>query len=331
MKLTVAEIARLVDGVVKGDPETIIAGVAGLEEATPNDITFLANPKYSSLLSTTKAGAVIVKGGSNIAGKTTIEVKKPALAFTRVLELAAQDKRLLPEHGIHPTAAVSPKARLGSNVSIGAFTVIEDGAQVGNNTVLYPQCYVGYDAKLGHECLIYPQVVIREKVVIGNRCIIHSGTVIGADGFGFIVDGNCHRKIPQLGTVIIGDDVEAGANVTIDRATTGATIVGSGTKIDNLVQVAHNVRIGANSIIVAQAGIAGSVQIGEWVTIGGQAAIIGHLEIGDKAIVAGRSGVTKNVPANMVVSGYPARPHREELKIEALIRKLPELLKERKK
>ncbi|MDI6642137.1 MAG: UDP-3-O-(3-hydroxymyristoyl)glucosamine N-acyltransferase, partial [Elusimicrobiota bacterium] len=231
------------------------------------------------------------------------------------------------EIGIHQTAIISKSAKLGENVTIGPYTIIEADVSVGENTVISANCYIGRNSTIGKKCFIYPQVVIRENVTIGNEVIIHSGTVIGSDGFGYFkMQENTHMlthiKIPQIGTVEIEDNVEIGACVTIDRATTGKTVIGSGTKIDNLVQIGHNVKIGKNCIIVSQAGIAGSVKIGNNVTIAGQAGIKDHIIIGDGAVVAAQSGVIGDVKHGEIVSGYPARPHKEALKVQAFINKL---------
>jgi UDP-3-O-[3-hydroxymyristoyl] glucosamine N-acyltransferase (EC 2.3.1.-) len=228
--------------------------------------------------------------------------------------------------GIHKTAIIAKSVKLGKGVAVGPFCVIEEGAQIGDRSVIYASCYIGYKTKIGKDCLIYPKISIRDKITIGDRVIIHGGTVIGSDGFGFATVKGLHHKIPQIGTVVIEDDVEIGANVTIDRARFDKTIIGRGTKIDNLVQIAHNVVVGENSIIVAQAGISGSTVIGNNVTLAGQAGLVGHITIGDGAIVAAQAGVTKSVPPNTMVSGYPAREHESARKVIACVQRLPELV-----
>jgi UDP-3-O-[3-hydroxymyristoyl] glucosamine N-acyltransferase len=248
------------------------------------------------------------------------------LAFAKVVNLFSKEAQKHPT-GIHKHALVSSKAKVGKNVAIGAFAIIEDGANIGDNTIIYGGCYVGHGTKIGKDCLIYPQVCIRERLEIGNRVIIHSGTVIGSDGFGFANVRGVQHKIPQIGTVLIEDDVEIGANVTIDRARFDKTIIGKGTKIDNLVQIAHNVIAGENCIIVAQAGVSGSTVLGKNVTLAGQAGLVGHITVGDNAIVAAQGGVTKSVPANTMVSGYPAKPHDVAKKINACVQNLPNLYK----
>ena len=261
---------------------------------------------------------------------THVEKKGKSNSYTKLLNSIAIEKEKHPS-GISKNSAVSASAVINKNISIGDFSVISENAEIGSNTIIYPNCYIGRNVKIGEHCLIYPNVTIREDIIVGNNVIIHSGTVIGSDGFGYVPENNTLKKIPQIGIVEIGDNVEIGANVTIDRATTGKTLIGKGTKIDNLVQIAHNVQIGENSIIVAQVGISGSTKIGNGVTIAGQAGLIGHVTIGDGAIVAAQAGVIGDVPPKETVSGYPARPHKQAMKLYALIQKLPELFEELKK
>lgn len=324
MRKTLKEIARLIDGEVAGDENVVITGVCGIKEAEPGDITFLANPKYLSLLETTLASAIITSKDIKTANKPIIRTENPSLAFAKMVSLVEPQDVSHPK-GIHPTAIIAKDAALGKNVAVGPYAVIENNASLGDNVIIYAGCYIGYHTKIGRNTLIYPNVSIRERVLIGERVIIHSGTVIGSDGFGFVTLDGAHHKIPQIGTVVIEDDVEIGANVTIDRARFDKTVIGKGTKIDNLVQIAHNVVIGENSIIVAQAGISGSTVIGKGVTLAGQAGLVGHITIGDGAVVAAQAGVTKSVPANTLVSGYPAKPHNIARRVNACIQNLPRL------
>jgi UDP-3-O-[3-hydroxymyristoyl] glucosamine N-acyltransferase len=229
--------------------------------------------------------------------------------------------------GIHPTAVIGKEVILGKDVAVEPYVVIDDHAVIEDSTIIYMGVYVGHHTRIGKDCLIYPHVTIRERVTVGDRVIIHSGSVIGSDGFGFSTVKGAHHKIPQIGTVIIEDDVEIGANVTIDRARFDKTWIKKGTKIDNLVQIAHNVIIGENSVIVSQTGISGSTEIGNNVTLAGQSGIVGHITIGDNAVIAAQSGVTKSVPANTCVSGYPAKPHSKAKRINACLQRLPELFK----
>lgn len=327
MKKTLKEIADLVGGEVVGDEKITIKGVAGIKEAQKGEITFVANSRYLSLLKTTQASAIIVSSQvKKSTDKPLIVTENPYIAFTKVMELLVSSDIPLPR-GIHPQASIGKNVKLGKDVSIQAFTVVEDYAQIGDKTVLYSNVYVGTYTRIGRDSIIYPNVVIKEKNTIGSRVIIHSGTVIGSDGFGFAPMKGVHHKIPQLGTVIIGDDVEIGANVCVDRATIGKTHIKKGTKIDNLVQIAHNVEIGENSIIVAQAGISGSTTLGKNVTVAGQSGMVGHIHIGDNAVIAAKSAATKDIPANLCVSGFPAQEHQQEKKIKALVQRLPKLYK----
>jgi len=318
LRKTLKEIAEFVGGEVVGDAGTVITGVSGIKEAQGGDITFVANPRYLPLLEKTRASAAVVSYEVEAAACALIRAENPSLAFAKIVSLAAPGE---PAHfkGVHPTAVLGKSVSLGKNVSLGAYVVIEDNVKIGDNSVIYPGSFIGHHAEIGSNGLIYPNVSIRERVIIGDRVIVHSGTVIGSDGFGFVSIKGLHQKIPQIGTVQIGDDVEIGANVTIDRARFDKTVISSGTKIDNLVQIAHNVVIGENSIVVAQAGISGSTRIGKAVTIAGQAGLVGHIEIGDGAVLAAQAGVTKSVPPNTMVSGYPARQHEQAKKVNACV------------
>lgn len=331
MKATLGEIAKLIDGDVVGDSTVVITGVSGIKEAREGDITFLANSRYAPLIEQTRASAIItsrefspVPALRKDRHKPIIRTENPSLAFAKVVSYASPSDIQHPQ-GIHPTAVIGRGVSLGKDVALGAYVVVEDETIIGDAAIIYPGCFIGHHSSIGKDCLIYSHVSLREKTHIGDRVIIHSGTVIGSDGFGFVEVEGMHQKIPQLGTVEIQDDCEIGANVTIDRARFDKTIIGRGTKIDNLVQIAHNVVIGENSIIVAQAGISGSTIIGKNVTLAGQAGLVGHISVGDGAIVAAQAGVTKSVAAHTVVSGYPARPHNEAKRINACIQKLPEL------
>lgn len=324
MRKTLKEIAALIDGEVVGDAGTVITGVAGIKEASAGDITFVANAKYIPLIRETGASAIITSRDITSSPKPIIRTDNPSLAFTKVVSLILPEEIKHPK-GIHPTALLGKGVSLGKDVSLGAYAVVADNVSIGDNSIIYAGTFIGHDTKIGSGCLIYANVSIREKVSIGNRVIINSGTVIGSDGFGYVNVEGRHQRIPQTGTVVIEDDVDIGANVTIDRARFDKTLIGEGTKIDNLVQIAHNVIIGKNCIIVAQAGISGSTVIGNNVTLAGQAGISGHLKIGDGAIVAAQGGVTKSVAPNTIVSGYPAKPHDIARKVNACVQNLPRL------
>lgn len=321
MKLS--EIAVLLDGVLEGNDADVI-GIAGTEEADAGYITFMEQEKHRKNAESSRAKAVIIpEKAAGIDGKSVIRVKNPRLGFAKLLTFFHPAK--IKFNTIHPTAIIGENVRLGENVGIGAYAVIENNCTIGNNVQIYPHTYIAEGCTIGDDTIIKSSVSLMDDTVIGNRTIIHSGAVIGTDGFGFVRDGATQYKIPQIGHVEIGDDVEIGANATIDRATTGKTIIGSGTKIDNLVQIGHNTVLGKDCTIVSQSGVAGSTKIGDRVILAAQSGVRDHTEIGSDSIIAGRSGVTKPVKKGTIVSGFPARDHREELKIEAIIAKLPEL------
>lgn len=327
---TLAELAEELGGVVVGDPATVVKGVAGIREAQPGDITFIANSRYDAYLHETKASAVICSRDTRESSVPLLQVDNPYLAFQKVVK-HFRPELYKPMAGVHPTAVVSPAASIGQNASIGAHCVVEAGAKIGANTVVMPGCYVGVQATIGADCHIYPRVTIREECVLGDRCIVHPGAVIGADGFGFAFDAGRYHKVPQVGTVVIGDDVEIGANATIDRATTHATRIGNGTKIDNLVQIGHNVVTGEHCIVVAQVGISGSTELEDYVTIGGQAGIVGHVRLGKGSMIGAQSGVTKSVSPNAKVSGYPAIALNLWRRMNAYFQRLPQLFDRTKK
>jgi UDP-3-O-[3-hydroxymyristoyl] glucosamine N-acyltransferase len=321
---TLAELATELGGHVIGDDSVEIRGVAGIREALPGDVTFLANSRYESYLAETRASAVICDRAPRHATVPLLQVDHPYLAFQKAVRLF-RPELYQPLPGVHPTAVVSPAAKIGEGASIGPHCTVEPGATIGAKTVLMSGCYVGVQASIGDGCLLYPRVVLREECVLGHRCIVHAGAVIGADGFGFAFDAGRYHKVPQVGNVVVGDDVEIGANTTIDRATTDSTRVGDGTKIDNLVQIGHNVIIGRHCIIVAQVGISGSTELEDYVTIGGQSGIIGHVKLGKGMQVGAQSGVSKSWPAGTTVFGTPAAPLTLFKRINAYLQRLPQL------
>ena len=330
MGITVSEIAKEIGATVIGDGSVIIEDISPINDSAPGHITFVSNKKYAKYLSVTKASAVIISGDFDVKAikdKALLQVNNPYFAFSRVVKLLYPEKLLI-EKGIHESAIIGKDTKMGKDVSLGAKVVIGRGCTVGDRTVLMPGVVVGDEAKIGNECRIYANVSIREKVVIGNRVIIHDGTVVGSDGFGFALDQGKYHKIPQIGTVVIEDDVEIGANTTIDRAALGQTVIARGTKIDNLIQIAHNCRIGEDCVIAAQAGISGSTTIGNRVQIGGQAGFAGHLKVDDNAIIAAQSGVSKSIERGKYVFGTPANDYREEFRIHGARRRLPKLLKD---
>ena len=328
-KTSLAVLADLVGGCVSGDPSTAISGVAPLDVAGPEQISFLANPKFQSKLADSQAAAIIVH--SSLKGRMQtplLLVANPYLAFAKILTFFE-----VPPHvgqGIMAGAHVHPDARIGTNVTIEPGCVVCAGATVGDGSHLHPNVVIGADAVIGNDCLLYANVTVREKCVLGNRVILQPGAVIGADGFGFAPDGQGYYKIPQVGHVVIEDDVEIGACSCIDRGTLGITRIARGVKIDNLVQIAHNVHLGEHTVMAAQVGIAGSTVIGKHCTLGGQAAVAGHVKVGDNVTLAGRGGIANNVDGNQSLAGLPAMPHREWLKATMTMTHLPEMRRELK-
>lgn len=327
MGRTTGEMARQVGAVLEGDGALDIKGIAGLKEAQPGDLTFLANPRYAKLVSETRATAVLLPMDwqKPCGAPVRLRVKDPDRAFAQLAVFFAPPPVPIAP-GVHPTAVVAADARLGEGVSVGPCAVIQPGAEIGEGTILHAGCYIGHGVKIGRQGLLYPHVSIREYCRIGDRVILHNGVVIGSDGFGYTVDEKGVRtKIPQQGIVVIGNDVEIGANTAVDRARFGQTRIGNGVKIDNLVQVAHNVVIGDHSVVVGQVGIAGSTEIGRYVILGGQVGLVGHVHVGDGVMVGAQSCVMKDVPPRTMVSGYPAMPHNESKKLHAHLARLPEL------
>ena len=323
MTLTLEQIAKLFDGKLEGDPEAKITGAASLAEATVHEVSFFNNPRYLAQLRKTRAAAVIVpRDFSEQIEAAVILTPDPAKAFEQVVtKFAPPPIEFAP--GIHPSAVIHPRAKLGDHISIQPLVVIEAGARIGSRTVIGAGSYIGHDVVIGDGCMIYPRVTIRERCRLGARVILHSGAVIGADGFGFEMTAEGQQKVPQIGIVQIDDDVEIGANTTIDRARFGRTWIQAGAKIDNLVQVAHNVVIGKDTVIAAQTGIAGSVRIGKRVMIGGQAGIIGHIEIADGTMIGAQTGVSKNLNGG-VWWATPSVPLKEAKVQLAWVRRLGE-------
>lgn len=327
MEIKVSEVAQLVGGVVQGNSSIAIHGVNGLLEAGPGELTFARSPRYFAELRESGASAALVPfPAPPDAPMTTICVEQPDVAFLIVLQRFASEVTH-PVAGIHPTACISADARLGDSVAAGAHACVEPGAEIGDRVVLYPGVYVGARCRIGADTVLYPNVVLREDTEVGARCIVHAGACIGSDGFGFADFGGRWCKIPQIGKVIIGDDVEIGSNTTVDRATFGITRIGSGTKIDNLVQIGHNVQLGEHCAIAGKAGMAGSARIGSHVRIGADAGIAGHITIGDGATVGARAGVTRSVEANKIVSGFPAIDHALQRRVMVAQQKAPEMLR----
>jgi UDP-3-O-[3-hydroxymyristoyl] glucosamine N-acyltransferase len=324
MVIRLDEIAKAVNGVVIGDSSTEIFDVSKIEEAVSGTITFIANDRYMKYLSGTGASAVIVSRSITSANTNLVQVDDPYRAFREVI-LLLHPVSVISENFIHPTALIANTVHITPPVYIGAFSCIEENVQIGKYTFIGAQAYIGRNVSIGENVYIHPKVAILADCSIGNRVIIHSGAVIGSDGFGYVKENGKYLKIPQLGSVVIDDDAEIGANTTIDRATVGKTYVGKGCKLDNLVQIAHNVIIGEDTAIAAQTGISGSTKIRPRVTMGGQAGIAGHIEVGENSIIGAQSGVTKSLPKDSFCFGTPARDHLKTKIIEALLHRLPEL------
>jgi UDP-3-O-[3-hydroxymyristoyl] glucosamine N-acyltransferase len=307
--MTLLEIAEMVQGELSSSTSTQkINGIASLRDAKEGDLAFYGAPRYLSELRETKATAVLVpRNFDQEVSCTVIRVENPSAAFDRVIALLAPAPTPVAV-GIHPQAVVSPQAVLGKNVSLGPCVVIEEGAVIGDDTAIGAHCFIGAHTKIGKNCLFYQHVTIRERCIVGNNVILQPGVVLGSCGFGYVSSAAGHKKIPQTGIVEIEDDVEIGANTTIDRARFGRTLIGHGTKIDNLVQIAHNVVLGAHNMICSQVGISGSTRTGVGVTLAGQVGLSGHIEIGDRAIIGAQSGLSKNVPPGAIVIGSPAKP-----------------------
>lgn len=322
------DLATRIDCRLEGDGNVDITRLAGIEQAGPGDLTFVANSKYLSLTATTRASAVILGRDAVVEGArfTILRSSNPYLSFARALELFVDTPP--PRQGIDPLAVVSPEAVLGPAASVGPFAVIGEGARIGARAVIYPHVVVGPGAVIGDDCVLHARVSIRERVRLGHRVIVLDGAVVGSDGFGFArqPDGE-HLKIPQTADVVIEDDVEIGANSTIDRPAVGETRVRAGTKIDNLVHIAHGVQVGRRNLLAAQVGIAGSTVVEDDVMMGGQVGITGHVHIGKGAMFSAKTGVTGNVEAGVLMSGYPSLPNNEWRKTQVLVRHLPEMKK----
>lgn len=325
MQYTVAEIAKLINGTVEGNSSKIILGVASLQEAGAEQITF-AIPPYLEQLHLVQAGAVVIPKDAVAQSEIPlIRVENPRVAFALLSELFNPGP--VREKGIHSMAFVDSTAQVDPTASIMPFAYIGSKAKIGAGTILYPHTYVGDEVEIGTNCILYSNSVVREKCSLGDRVILQPGAVLGADGFGFVLENGAHKKVPQVGRVVVGDDVEIGANSTVDRGTLGDTVIGAGTKLDNLVHLGHNVQTGSHCLFVAFTGISGSTKIGDYCTFGGQSATIGHITIGDHCMFGGRSGITNHVPSDSIMSGFPLQPHREWLRKEGVVLRLPELLK----
>lgn len=327
MEFSADLIAQQVGGTVEGDGAVTVSNFSKIEEAKPGDITFLANPKYTHFIYSTNASIVLVRKDfvpERPVTATLVKVDDPYATLSALLTMVAKFMFVMPV-GVEQPCHIAEGVNIDEDSYVGAFAYIGEGASIGKAVKIFPQTYIGRNVVIGDGSIIYPGVKIYDGCKIGARCIIHAGAVIGADGFGFAPTPDGYHKIPQIGTVIIADDVEIGANTTVDRATMGATRVGRGTKLDNLIQVAHNAEIGESTVIAAQAGIAGSTKIGSRCMIGGQVGFAGHISIGDGVSIGAQSGVPNNVASDSKIMGYPAVPAREFMKQSAYIKRLGEL------
>ena len=329
MEFSARQIADFIQGKVEGDENATVHTFAKIEEGAPGAISFLSNPKYTHYIYTTESSIVLVNEDLELnqpVKATLIRVKNAYECVAKLLQLyqSAQPKK----KGIHPQAFVSPTAKVGNDCYIGAFAYIGDNVQIGDNTQIYPHTVVEDGVNMGNGCLIYPNVTIYKDCRIGNNVTIHAGSVIGADGFGFAPNTEGYDKIPQIGIVVLEDDVEIGANTCVDRSTMGATIVHKGVKLDNLVQIAHNVEVGENTVMSAQTGVAGSTKIGKWCMFGGQVGLAGHITIGDKTFLGAQSGVPSSLKGNETLIGTPPTSPQAYFKSIALTRKLPDIYKQ---
>lgn len=324
MDKTVLELATLVNGRVVGDESVVITETRGFEQSVPQAITF-AIGEYVEYIGLCKAGAIILEEEVNDTPMTQIIVDNAKAAFAQILQLF-HPPVVVPRE-IHPTAIIGENVSIGENVAIGAYCVINDNAVIGDNVTIRPYVYIGHNTRLGNDCDIYAGAIVHENCVLGNRVVLRAKAVIGGEGFGFATEDGIHTHIPQVGNVVLEDDVEIGSCTTIDNATMGSTLVRKGTKIDNLVHLGHNVEIGENCFLIAQVGIAGSTKCGNNVIFAGQTGCTGHITIGDNVKFAGKTGITGNVPANAIMAGYPMRPHKEWLKLAAYETRLPDMTK----
>jgi UDP-3-O-[3-hydroxymyristoyl] glucosamine N-acyltransferase len=328
MEIKLEELAKIVSGELLGDKDKTVSNAAGLNEARENDVSFLGNMKYLEAARSSKAGVIFVYKDTDdkkFEGKNIIKTANPQYAYGLILNIIDKERLSAIKPVISEKASVSSAALIAQDVYIGELAVISQGAKIGRGTKIFPNVYVGDNVKIGSDCLIYPNVVIRENCILGDRVILQPGVVIGGDGFGFAnVDGK-NQKIPQIGNVIIGSDVEIGANTTVDRATTDSTRIGDGTKIDNLVQIAHKVILGKNCIVVALAAIAGSAKVGDNTIVGAQTGISGHLQIGSNAMISSQSAISNSVKDGEKVGGNPMAPLQHSIRIRATLRKLPEM------
>lgn len=329
ISFTAEQIATVLNGTIEGDPSVVVNNFSKIEEGKPGTLTFLANPKYTHYIYTTEASVVLVNNdfvAEQPIQATLIRCFNAYAALAILLDIVEKAKPK--KTGIEPMSYIAPNAKVGEDVYIGAFAYVAEKAKIGNNTQIYPQVYVGENVTIGDNTIIYPGVKIYSNSIIGNNCIIHAGAIIGSDGFGFAPENGVYKKIPQMGIVTIEDDVEIGANTTIDRAVMDATTIHKGVKLDNLIQVAHNVEIGENTVMAAQVGISGSTKVGKHCMIGGQVGLGGHITIGDNVNIGAQSGIISNIKSDAKIIGSPAIPVRDFFKSSVTFPKLPDMYKQ---
>ena len=329
MEFSAKQIAEFIQGIDVGDENATVHTFAKIEEGVPGALSFLANPKYTNYIYETQSSIVLVNKDFTPEHEVKATLIKVDNAYESLAKLMSLYEMSQPKKtGIDPLAYISDKAKVGNGCYIGPFACIEEGAVIGDNVYIHPHATVGSNAKVGNNCIIYPHVTIYHDCRIGNNCILHAGSVIGADGFGFAPSPEGYEKIPQIGIVILEDDVEIGANTCIDRATMGATIIHKGVKLDNMVQIAHNVEVGSNTVMASQVGVAGSAKIGEWCMLGGQVGVAGHIKVGNRVTVGAQSGIPGNTKSDIAIMGYPAIEHKQFARAAIVYKKLPDMYSE---
>ncbi|WP_183308730.1 UDP-3-O-(3-hydroxymyristoyl)glucosamine N-acyltransferase [Dysgonomonas hofstadii] len=329
MSFTAEQIATVLNGTIEGDPSVVVHSFSKIEDGKPGTLTFLANPKYTHYIYSTNATIVLVNNDFVAEYPIRATLIRCSNAYAALALLLDMVEKMKPQKtGVEPMSYIAETAKLGDNVYVGAFAYVSDNSIIGSNTKIYPQSYIGDNVKIGDNTIIYPGAKIYSGCIIGSNCIIHAGAVIGSDGFGFAPDNGSYKKIPQMGIVILEDDVEIGANTTIDRAVMDATIIHKGVKLDNLIQIAHNVEIGENTVMAAQVGISGSTKVGKHCMFGGQVGLGGHITVGDNANIGAQSGIISNIEPGAKIMGAPAIPVRDYFKSSIIFPKLPEMYRQ---
>ncbi len=329
MEFSAKQIAEYIQGVIVGDENATVHTFAKIEEGIPGALSFLSNPKYTHYIYDTQSSIVLVNKDFEPEHEVKATLIKVDNAYESLAKLMTLYEASIPKKtGIDPLASIAKNVKLGENVYVGPFACIEEGAEIGDNAYIHPHVTIGYNAKVGENSILYPHVTIYHDCRVGKNCILHAGSVVGADGFGFAPSPAGYEKIPQIGIAILEDDVEIGANTCVDRATMGATVVHKGVKLDNLIQIAHNVEVGSHTVMASQVGVAGSAKIGEWCMFGGQVGIAGHIKVGDRVNIGAQSGIPGNIKSGVSLMGYPAIDPRQFARSAAIYKKLPEMYSE---